>query len=42
MIEDYRKACKRGRREVGDAVAQGRYPYLPALDDILEGSRGAG
>ena len=42
MIEDYRKACKRGRREVSDAVAHGRYPYLPALDDILGDSRGAG
>ena len=35
MIEDYRKACKRGRREVSDAVSHGRYPYLPVLDDIL-------
>ena len=42
MIEDYRKACKRGRREVADATSQGRYPYLPALDDILGGGRGAG
>jgi basic membrane lipoprotein Med (substrate-binding protein (PBP1-ABC) superfamily) len=42
MIEDYRKACKRGRREVADAVAHGRYPYLPALDDLLGGSHGAG
>ena len=42
MIEDYRKACKRGRREVADAVAHGRYPYLPALDDILGDDRGAG
>ncbi len=42
MIEDYRKACKRGRREVSDAVAHGRYPYLPALDDLLDGGRGAG
>ena len=42
MIEDYRKACKRGRREVSDAVAHGRYPYLPVLDDILDGGRGTG
>ena len=42
MIEDYRKACKRGRREVADAVAHGHYPYLPALDDLLDGGRGAG
>ena len=42
MIEDYRKACKRGRREVSDAVAHGRYPYLPALDDLLGDGRGGG
>ena len=42
MIEDYRKACKRGRREVADAIAHGRYPYLPALDDLLGDGRGAG
>lgn len=42
MIEDYRKACKRGRREVSAAISQGRYPYLPALEDLLEGGRGAG
>ena len=42
MIEDYRKAAKRGRREVSAAISQGRYPYLPALDDLLDGGRGAG
>lgn len=42
MIDDYRKACKRGRREVSDAVAHGRYPYLPALDDLLGDGHGAG
>ena len=42
MIEDYRKACKRGRREVSDAVSHGRYPYLPVLDDILGDTRGSG
>ena len=42
MIEDYRKACKRGKREVSAAVLAGRYPYLPALDDMLGGGRGAG
>ena len=42
MIEDYRKACKRGRREVSDAISHGRYPYLPALDDLLEDGHGAG
>ena len=42
MIEDYRKACKRGKREVSAALSSGRYPYLPALDDILGSSRGSG
>ena len=42
MIEDYRKACKKGRREVSEAISQGRYPYLPALDDILDGGHGGG
>lgn len=42
MIEDYRKACKRGRREVNEAIARGRYPYLPALDDLLGDGHGAG
>ena len=42
MIEDYRKACKRGRREVSAALSSGRYPYLPALDDILGSGRGSG
>lgn len=42
MIEDYRKACKRGRREVSEAISRGRYPYLPALDDLLGDGHGAG
>lgn len=42
MIEDYRKACKRGRREVNAALSAGRYPYLPALDDLLGDGRGGG
>lgn len=42
MIEDYRKAQKRGRREVSHALSRGLYPYLPALDEVLDGSRGAG
>ena len=42
MIEDYRKACKRGRRQVSTALSSGQYPYLPALDDVLGESRGAG
>ncbi len=42
MIEDYRKACKQGRREVSAAISKGRYPYLPALDELLGERRGAG
>ncbi len=42
MIEDYRKACKRGRREVNAAIARGRHPYPPSLDEVMGGSRGAG
>ncbi len=36
MVEDYSKARKRGEREFRRAVSEGRYPYLPALDDILD------
>ena len=42
MIEDYRKARKLGNKQVRKAVSEGRYPYLPALDDILPLSRRAG
>ena len=35
MIEDYNRARKAGRRQVKDAVTHGRYPYLPALDEIV-------
>ncbi len=37
MIEDYEKAKKRGERAVRRAGAEGKYPYLPALDSWLEG-----
>ncbi|MDO4614341.1 MAG: BMP family ABC transporter substrate-binding protein [Lachnospiraceae bacterium] len=37
MIEDYEKAKKRGERAVRRAGAEGKYPYLPALDAWLEG-----
>lgn len=37
MIEDYRKARKRGARQVKKAMAAGRYPFPAALDDILQG-----
>ena len=36
MYEDYNKAKKRGDREFRRALSAGRYPYLPALDDILD------
>ncbi len=35
MIEDYNRARKAGRRQVRDDVTHGRYPYLPALDEIV-------
>lgn len=37
MIEDYRKARKRGAKQVKKAMAAGRYPFPAALDDILQG-----
>ena len=37
MLEDYRRARKRAQREFSIDVAAGRYPYPPALDDILKG-----
>lgn len=42
MIEDYRKARKRGRREVAEDIARGRHPYPPSLDEILDGRGSAG
>ena len=36
MISEYDKAKKLGDRQVHRAFAEGRYPYLPALDDLLE------
>ena len=42
MIDDYRKARKAGQKQVQHDVAAGRYPYPPALDDILKGSGYAG
>ena len=35
-IEEYTKALKTGQRAYRNAAARGEYPYLPALDDILE------
>ena len=37
MKEDYRKAKKNGDKAVHKAISQGRYPYLPALDHLLQG-----
>ena len=37
MREDYLKAQKKGRRAYQKAVVNGQYPFLPALDDILQG-----
>lgn len=34
--EEYAKALKMGERAYRSAVSQGEYPYLPALDDLLE------
>ena len=42
MIEDYRKALRRGRRQVSSAIAEGRHPYPPSLDEVLNGGAGAG
>ena len=36
MITEYDKAKKLGDRQVHRAIASGQYPYLPALDDLLE------
>ena len=37
MLDDYRRAHKRGIKEFQSDVQAGRYPYPPALDDILKG-----
>ena len=41
-IEEYEAARKRGEREVRLARAQGRYPYLTALDDMIGKEDSAG
>ena len=33
--EQYNQARRRGQREYREAIAAGRYPYLPVLGDIL-------
>ena len=37
MKEDYYKAYKKARRAYQKAIMEGQYPFLPALDDILNG-----
>ena len=36
MVGEYERARKKGLRSYQKAVMQGRYPFLPALDDILQ------
>ena len=35
MPEEYQKAKRLGERAYRNAVARGKYPYLPSLDDII-------
>ncbi|OUP10483.1 BMP family ABC transporter substrate-binding protein [Collinsella sp. An2] len=42
MLEDYRKARKAGIKQLQRDVSAGRYPYPPALDDILKGEGSQG
>lgn len=42
MIEEYRKACRQGKREVSASISEGRHPFLPTLDEALEGRGSAG
>lgn len=37
MLDDYRRARRRAQKRFQDDVSAGRYPYPPALDDILKG-----
>lgn len=42
MIEDYARALKLGQKTRRSDIAAGRYPYVPALDDIVaDANRGA-
>lgn len=38
-MEEYIHAQKRGQKEYREAMAAGRYPYLPVLDDLLENAK---
>jgi len=42
MHDDYAKAHKLGLKQVRRDIANGRYPYPPALDDLLKGSGSQG
>ena len=42
MLDDYRRARRRAQKRFQDDVSAGRYPYPPALDDILKGYGCAG
>lgn len=35
MLEDYEKALKVGKKNYQKCVSKGKYPYLPALEDIV-------
>lgn len=37
MLTDYSRARRLGERAYRKAVMQGKYPYLPALEEIVEG-----
>ena len=39
--QEYTEALKLGKKEYKSCVSQGRFPYLPVLDDILS-SRNVG
>ena len=36
-LGEYQAALKLGRRQYQEAVLMGKSPYLPVLDEILEG-----
>ena len=42
VLEHYQRALKQGRKSHRESVHQGKYPYLQALDDILENTTVAG
>ena len=42
MIEDYARARKLGLRQRNQDLAAGRYPYVPAFDDLFARASEAG